>query len=106
MGGGLPRVPYAPDQLEALVFSICDPEHFASLPEGACSDLAGAVVFLRAPETGWISAAALSLLAGLDSFVRFERGLAGLQGPFSDLPVEKTTGLFSSPGSVVLHGEA
>lgn len=42
----------------------------------------------------------------LRTFSRFERGLAGYGPPFRALKVSHTVGLFSSPGSVVLYGEA
>lgn len=103
--GGLPRTPHPPDQLEALMWSVNDPERFRALPTVASATTGAAVVFLRAPRDSWISSAALEELTGLGTFERFERGLFGLCRPFKAHRVEMTTGLFSSPGCIVLHGD-
>lgn len=110
LAGGIPRLPHRPDQLEVLAMSLCDPNAFRELPlepppmadENARS---AAVVFLRVPTDGWMLGAALQEITELRTFARFERGLMGLKGPpFEPQPVQRTTGLFSSPGAVVLHG--
>jgi len=112
LAGGLPRIPHRPDQLGVLAMSLCDPNAFHALPlepppladEGARS---AAVVFLRASKDGWMLGAALQEITELRTFARFERGLMGLKGPpLQAQPVQRATGLFLSPGTVVLHGAA
>ncbi|CAL1162684.1 unnamed protein product [Cladocopium goreaui] len=105
--GGLPRVP-PPTQLDALAMSLFDEQTFLSLPDWPSGDMMNraAVVFLISPIAGWITQAALESLAALKTFLRFERGLAACSAPFRSLPVSQTTGLFSSPGAVLLTGDA
>ncbi|CAK9074632.1 unnamed protein product [Durusdinium trenchii] len=105
--GGLPRVP-PPTQLDVLAMSLFDQSGFSKLPEVPSNDMTNrvAVVFLIGRITGWLTAAALEKLSSLKTFWRFERGLAGCGPPFKMVPVTKTTGLFSSPGAVVLQGES
>merc|ERR1712157_478195 len=95
--GSLPRAPNKPDQLQALIMSLHDPEKFLALPESPPLSEVSAVVFLCAPCTGWITSAALGEIAALDSFCRFDRGLLDVCRPFTAQSVRKTTGLFSSP---------
>lgn len=102
---GLPRTPVWPNQLEALAMSLCDREAFLALPGAPAAGEATAVVFLRAPRDGWLCASALEALGQLGTFLRFDRGLLGLAAPFAAQRVRRTTGLFSSPGAVVLSGE-
>merc|ERR1719401_854220 len=83
------------------------PANFYALrevPENA--ELSAAVVFLRASKDGWFSVVALKALTSLATFVRFDRGLHQQKAPFKAQWVKKTVGLFSSPGVVVLHGQA
>jgi hypothetical protein len=103
--GGMPRTPYSPTQLELLVISLHEPDHFRSLPNiPEVGDVRSAVVFLRAPRDCWLPAASLDAFAGLLTFARFDRGMQRQKAPFKAQRVKRTTGLCSSPGVVVLHG--
>lgn len=125
--GGLPRVAGYPNQLAALTLSLYAPQKFLQLPETPTVSENGdagstflawescfsvprsspgcAVVFLRAPHDGWLSVTALDEIMNLNTFCRFERDLLGLrQQNVHPVRVKKTTGLFSSPGAVVLQG--
>merc|ERR1719329_1414262 len=85
--------------------SLCSKEAFLALPQAPAAAEATAVVFLQAPRDCWITAVGLESLAALGTFLRFDRGFLGLAAPFTAQRVRRTTGLFSSPGAVVLHGE-
>lgn len=104
--GGIPRTPHHPDQLEALVVSLCNPNAFHELPDVPNWTADAAVVFLKAPRDCCLSAAALHQFSKLKAFAFFERGLYNERKPFSSVYVRKTIGLSSSPGCVVLHGNA
>eukprot|EP00747_Dinoflagellata_sp_TGD_P189292 gnl/TRDRNA2_/TRDRNA2_49445_c1_seq1.p1 gnl/TRDRNA2_/TRDRNA2_49445_c1~~gnl/TRDRNA2_/TRDRNA2_49445_c1_seq1.p1 ORF type:complete len:386 (+),score=59.58 gnl/TRDRNA2_/TRDRNA2_49445_c1_seq1:77-1159(+) len=104
--GGMPRVPYRPNQLEVLAMSLQDPHGFEDLPQlPDTGETGAAAVFLRSPLDGWISSGALGELAALRTFARFDKGLFGVHAPYEAHRVHKTTGYFSSPGAVVLQGD-
>mmetsp|Transcript_42910 Transcript_42910/g.100740 ORF Transcript_42910/g.100740 Transcript_42910/m.100740 type:complete len:498 (-) Transcript_42910:51-1544(-) len=103
--GGLPRGPHAPNQLEMLAMSFGDPARFLALPiEPETVSISAAVVFLRSPFDGWLTAEALQQFAALPCFHCFDKGLAECAPPFRSQPVLKTVSYFTSPGCIVLHG--
>eukprot|EP00439_Symbiodinium_sp_Y106_P063109 s196_g9.t1 len=105
--GGLPRIPEPPTQLDVLAMSLFDRDAFLALPDVPPETMTNraAVVFMISPFDGWLSPAGLTEMSSLPTFSRFERGLTGTKPPYVHAKVSKTTGLFSSPGAVVLHGE-
>ncbi|CAJ1359709.1 unnamed protein product [Effrenium voratum] len=103
--GGLPRGP-PPTQLDVLAMSLFDESRFLALPEVPSADVANqaAVVFLKSPLEGWLTAEALERAYGLKTFAFFERGLQECRPPFHSHRVHLTVGLSTCPGAVVLQG--